>query len=155
HQRQQALLNPTADPMGTTWRDPFEGLILYREAKILIEGSAPPDDPRLVVGRAYAFAAIGAREKAQEACERAAQLGRQDVDVQLVCAGIHIQLGQFAEAVADCTKALDLAPTNPLVHTKLARILSACRTLKLPDVRRAVALVRKAVELAPTERILW
>jgi tetratricopeptide (TPR) repeat protein len=71
----QSLMGRFLDPMGETWWDVLEGLVLYREAKILLEGSAPPDDPRPIAARARAFAALGDRAKAEEACRRAVQLG--------------------------------------------------------------------------------
>src|SRR5262249_46970454 len=40
------------------WLDWLEGQYYYREAKLLIDGAPPPDDPRLHVLRARAFAGL-------------------------------------------------------------------------------------------------
>src|SRR5207253_6192459 len=45
------------------WWDWLECHLCYREAKVLIDGSPPPDDPRLHVLRARAFAGLGWPEK--------------------------------------------------------------------------------------------
>lgn len=46
----------------------------YREAHTLIEGSPPPEDPRLRIVRGRAFAALGRQDQAEAEFARAAQL---------------------------------------------------------------------------------
>ncbi len=94
-QWQQSLLQLSAYPAGRTWWDLLEGLVLYREAKELIAGSAPPDDARQMVARAHAFAVLGDRDRADEACNRAAELGAKNPSVHRACADIRALLDKL------------------------------------------------------------
>jgi Flp pilus assembly protein TadD len=87
-QWQQSLLQFSAYPAGRTWWDLLEGLVLYREAKVQIAGSAPSDDPRQIVARAHAFAVLGDRDRAEKACNRAAQLSAKNSSVDRACAEV-------------------------------------------------------------------
>ncbi|HET6880872.1 MAG TPA: protein kinase [Pirellulales bacterium] len=64
-------------PAGTlpaSWWEDWLGLnLLYREAKTLIDGSPPAEDPRLFVARARAFAALGDEKNASESYAKAAE----------------------------------------------------------------------------------
>jgi tetratricopeptide (TPR) repeat protein len=53
----EALQGPVAS-LPVVWVDWVEFLCLYREAHLLLTGSAPPDDPRLRKARQRALAAI-------------------------------------------------------------------------------------------------
>src|SRR5262249_43217418 len=99
-QWQQSLLGPSLD-MGLTWGDVLEGLVLYREAKLLLEGSPPADDPRPIAARARAFATLGDHQKADAACRRAIELGAKNLAVRLACARVRASLGQWDEVAAD------------------------------------------------------
>jgi tetratricopeptide (TPR) repeat protein len=65
------------------------------------------------------------------------------------------KLGLFDKAVADYEMALKLAPADALAHNGLAWLLATCPDPKLRDPRRAVALAKKAVELAPKAGGYW
>jgi tetratricopeptide (TPR) repeat protein len=146
-QWQQSLLGLTVDPMGGTWWDVLEGLVLYREAKILLEGSAPPDDPRPMVARAGALAALGERAKAAEACSRAVELAGTNLSVRLACARIHAGLGHWDKALADLPENVEAAPDKKSLPDFY--FLRATANVQLRRFAEALADYAKAQELAP------
>jgi tetratricopeptide (TPR) repeat protein len=154
-QWQQSLLAFPVDPIAGKWWDVLEGLVLYREAKIMIDGSAPPDDPRPMIVRARAFAALGDRDKAEEACSYAAALGADSLDIRLASAVIRTCLGNWTKALHDYEKCLELAPKSAVTHNDLAWLLATCPESKLRDPRRAVELAKKAVELTSNAGMHW
>jgi serine/threonine protein kinase/Flp pilus assembly protein TadD len=104
------------------WWDWMSCWLLYREAKTVIDGAPPAEDPRLHVVRARALAALGDHDGAAAACD----------------------------------KALELAgPKNALVHNNLAWLLATCPDVKSRDPVQAVALAKRAVELAPNSGNYW
>ena len=58
----------------SSWFDWLECQVLYREAHRLIERSDPPEDPRLLVVRGRAFAALGRGDRAEAEFARALRL---------------------------------------------------------------------------------
>jgi tetratricopeptide (TPR) repeat protein len=68
----------------------------------------------------------------------------------------YAKLGQPAKAVADYEMVLKkLAPAHASAHNCLAWLLATCPEPKLRDPRRAVALAKKAVQLAPKVGDYW
>jgi tetratricopeptide (TPR) repeat protein len=65
------------------------------------------------------------------------------------------RLGQHANAIADYSKALQLDPNHAGARNGLAWVLATCPDRKLRDPRRAVALAKRAVQLAPKEANSW
>jgi tetratricopeptide (TPR) repeat protein/cell division protein FtsB len=61
----------------------------------------------------------------------------------------------WGEAIAEYSKAIELEPKFALAQNNLAWLLSTCPAAKFHDPRRAVELAKKAVELAPKQRIYW
>src|SRR5262249_59807234 len=64
-------------PVGTLpmqYCDWLECCLLYREAKTLIDGAPPADDPRWHVARALAFLALADQKKATESYAKAVEL---------------------------------------------------------------------------------
>ena len=64
------------------WYDWVECQVLYREAHRLIEGSDPPEDPRLLVVRGRAFAALGRGDRAEAEFARALRLAPDDAKIR-------------------------------------------------------------------------
>ena len=96
------------------WWEWLECQLYYREAKVLIDGSPPPDDPRLHVLRARAFAGLGWAKKAVPEYDAALKLSPQDPQIRLemhrthgVCCTV---LRQWREAAAEFAKACELGP---------------------------------------------
>jgi hypothetical protein len=86
----------------------------YREAKGLIDGSAPPEDPRLWVIRGRAFGALK-REKETSACyAKALKLGPHDVQVRLAALPPEGDPDVEARVLADVWRELELHPDQPV-----------------------------------------
>ena len=64
------------------WNDWLECQVLYREAHRQIEKSDPPVDPRLVVLRGRAFAALGRSDRAEAEFARALRLAPDDAKIR-------------------------------------------------------------------------
>jgi serine/threonine protein kinase/Flp pilus assembly protein TadD len=98
------------------WWDWLEHQLYYREARALIDGSPPRDDPRLHVLRARAFAGLRWAEKALPEYDAALKLSPQDPQIRLeahrnrgyYCTGLR----HWREAAAEFTKACELAPDD-------------------------------------------
>jgi tetratricopeptide (TPR) repeat protein/serine/threonine protein kinase len=67
----------------------------------------------------------------------------------------HSRLGHFEQARTDYQTALQHAPANALAHNVLAWLLATCPDAKVRDPVQAVALARKAMQLAPKEGAYW
>jgi hypothetical protein len=108
-------LGATAD-WPIPWWDWLECQIYYREASVLIDGSAPRDDPRLHVLRARAFAGLRWVEKAIPEYDAALRMSPQDPQIRLEShrnRGYHCKdLRQWGEAAAEFVKACELAPDD-------------------------------------------
>lgn len=96
------------------WWDWLEGLLYYREAKLLIDGSSPPDDPRVHVLRGRAFAGLRWHAKAEP--EYAAALQRLPNDPQIRMEAHRnrgygcTRLGQWKRAATEFAEASLLQP---------------------------------------------
>ena len=98
------------------WWDWLECQLYYREAKLLIDGSPPPDDARLHVLRARSLAGLRWSGKAAEEYDTALKLSPQDPQVRLEA---HRNRGywfaghyQWGEAAAEFAKAGELQPND-------------------------------------------
>jgi serine/threonine protein kinase/Flp pilus assembly protein TadD len=98
------------------WWDWLECQLYYREAKVLIDGAPPVDDPRLHVLRARAFAGLRWSERAAQEYDAALKLNPRDPQVRLEahrnrgywCTGLR----QWGEAAAEFAKASELQPDD-------------------------------------------
>jgi tetratricopeptide (TPR) repeat protein len=108
-------LGATAD-WPIPWWEWLECQLYYREAKLLIDGSPPRDDPRLHVLRARAFAGLRWAEKAVPEYDAALKLSPQDPQIRLEShrnRGYYSTgLRQWGEASAEFAKACELAPDD-------------------------------------------
>jgi tetratricopeptide (TPR) repeat protein len=99
-----------------SWWDWLECQLYYREAKVLIDGSPPPDDPRLHVLRARAFAGLRWSGKAGAEYDAALKLSSQDPEVRLEAhrnrGYWYTGHGQWREAAAEFAKASELHPDD-------------------------------------------
>ncbi|HEV3118398.1 MAG TPA: protein kinase, partial [Gemmataceae bacterium] len=98
------------------WWDWLECQLCYREARVLIDGSPPGDDPRLYVLRARAFAGLRWPEKAVPEYDAALKLSPQDAQIRLEShrnRGYYCKdLRQWGESAAEFGKACELAPDD-------------------------------------------
>jgi tetratricopeptide (TPR) repeat protein len=101
------------------WWDWLEAHLYYREAKLLIDGSPPPDDPRLHVLRARALA--GLRRPSQAEVEYAEAFKRLPDDPQIALevhrnrGYIHIGRRQWAQAASEFDQASELTPNDSML----------------------------------------
>ncbi|HVA47070.1 MAG TPA: protein kinase [Pirellulales bacterium] len=101
------------------WWDWLEAHLYYREAKLLIDGSPPPDDPRLHVLRARALA--GMRRPSQAEVEYAEAFKRLPDDPQIALevhrnrGYIHIGRRQWAQAASEFDQASELKPNDSMM----------------------------------------
>jgi Flp pilus assembly protein TadD len=123
------------------WWDWLEGRLYYREARLLIDGSPPPDDPRLHMLRGRGFA--GLREHVQADAEYAAALQRLPHDPQ-VRLEFHrnrgyggIDRGQWQQAAAEFDQASELQPEE--VYLGLFRAVAHLKAGEGDAYRQACA----------------
>jgi serine/threonine protein kinase/Flp pilus assembly protein TadD len=100
----------------TDWWDYLEAQHYYRAANLLIKGSSPPDDPRLHVLRALAFAGLRRNSSADVEYAAALKLRPDDQQVRLEA---HRSAGytavgrrQWDRAATEFTKASEMAPDD-------------------------------------------
>jgi tetratricopeptide (TPR) repeat protein len=63
--------------------------------------------------------------------------------------------GKFADGEAELRKAIHLKPNDASYHNRLAWLLATCADAKFRHPQQAVALAKRAVQLAPTMGNLW
>ncbi len=107
------------------WWDYLECQLLYAEARELIDGAPPPDDPRLHVLRARAFAGLDWMEQAASEFDAALRLSPQDPQLRLEAhhnrGRLYVDRRRWRDAAAEFSKAAELEPDNAKV--------CACRAL--------------------------
>jgi tetratricopeptide (TPR) repeat protein len=67
----------------------------------------------------------------------------------------YYELGEGEKALADLSKAVQFAESDPQVLNNLAWLLVTCPETRLRDVARAIPLSKKAVQLAPQNGVCW
>ena len=96
------------------WCDYLEGQLLYRDAKVLIDGAPPKDDPRLHVLRARALAGLDWVEQASVDFDTALRLNPQDSQIRLEAhrnrGKSWIKRRRWNDAAAEFAKACDIRP---------------------------------------------
>ena len=98
------------------WWDWLECQLSYREAKVLIEGAPPPEDSRLCVLRARAFAGLRWHTRADVEYAKACKLRPDDTQVRLEAhrnrGYLCVHLRQWSQAAAEFARASDLQPDD-------------------------------------------
>ncbi len=98
------------------WWDWLECRLYYREAKVLMDGRPPPDDPRLHVLQARAFAGVRWHGKAEAEYAVALTAVPHDAQVRLEAhrnRGYgHVELHQWRQAAAAFARASELKPDD-------------------------------------------
>jgi len=117
-------------PISGNWWDWMECQFYYREAKRLIDGSPPLEDPRLRVVRARGFVALGRMDAAAAEFARAVASGQDDPEIRVEVLQSrgrwYARLGRWQEAAADYARAVVLQPDNAeLAYTHAAALLLA------------------------------
>jgi WD40 repeat protein len=96
---QEMLRSEVGAMSHTKWIDLLGSLVLYREAKLLIEGLVLPDEPRLHVARARALAVLNETDHAAAACAKAVELEPRNVATHLECGWVYSKLGRWDKAL--------------------------------------------------------
>jgi tetratricopeptide (TPR) repeat protein len=98
------------------WWEWLECRLYYHEARVLIDGSPPRDDPRLHVLRARAFAGLGWADKAVPVYDAALKLSPQDAQIRLEAhrnrGYSYAGLRQWGKAAAEFARACELRPDD-------------------------------------------
>jgi serine/threonine protein kinase/Flp pilus assembly protein TadD len=98
------------------WWDYLEGQLHYREAKVLIDGTEPPDDPRLHVLRARAFSGLRWSEKADKEFDVALKLDPRDARIRLEAyrsrGYYYVHRRRWSDAAAEFAKASEIQPDD-------------------------------------------
>jgi tetratricopeptide (TPR) repeat protein len=112
------------------WSDWVEYELYYREARVLIDGVPPADDPRLHVLRARSFAGLRQSDKAVAEYAAALKMWPKDPQVRLEAhrnqAFYHIGRGQWSQAAAEFARACELRPGDTILgcYSALARFVA-------------------------------
>jgi len=111
------------------WWDFLEGEHYYREAKLLIDGSPPPDDPRLHALRARAFAGLRWPSRAEVEYAHVLKARPDDRQIQFEAhanrAQSFVQLGRWGQAAQEFARANELQPEVAFLWTHRAIALLA------------------------------
>lgn len=148
-QHVNAIVRGAPGGLAGGWWNILQSTLHYREARKLIEGSEPRDDPRQWVIRGKALAALNRHDPAIACFTKAI-----DMDPTLSRAWesraiIHLQRGNWEMALADLEKTRTLNLKSAAALNNLAWVLATCPAERFRDPPRAVTLAEQAVTLAP------
>jgi tetratricopeptide (TPR) repeat protein len=102
-----------------------------------------------------ALSSFGRPEEAEKAQTRAVELDPTNAGVRTRRGRFYQQLHRFDKAIADYSRAVELAPKAAWAFNELAWLLATCPEDKYRDAGKAVALARKATELTPKDGTVW
>jgi tetratricopeptide (TPR) repeat protein len=105
--------------------------------------------------RAGVYRKLRQYDKARDDFSKVIEIAPKDPNAWFNRAGVNNQLGRYAETLADYQKLLELDKDSAIAHNNLAWLLATCPDVKYRDPARAVALAKKAVELARKEGASW
>ncbi len=134
-------LNPT----------PWEEVIAYRRVAVALR----PQSYTAQNALGYALQVQGRLDEAGACYKKAIEIDGRHGMAHYNLGLILRELGELEEAIACFKKASDLLPTDPYPQYYLAWQLITCPEHRLRDPARALALARKAVELAPPPGADW
>jgi tetratricopeptide (TPR) repeat protein len=133
----------------THWWDMLESSLHYREAKTLIDGFPPADDPRLWVVRGRNLVAVGRDEQAAVSFSKALELQPTFEAAQADLVHAYQRLGRQDKVLAECLREVELEPKNAIALNRLAWVLANCPEVQFRDPGRAVVLAQQAISLVP------
>ena len=144
--------NPGADLTEQWWYE-AEADLYYHEAKRLIQGTEPEDDPRRLCYRGDSLAALGRNQEALLSYSRSIEIAPKFETAWYRRAALNAKLGNWKNAIADFDQIRSQQPDRADTNNDVAWYLATCPELELRDPRRAVELAEKAVRLAPKTAI--
>jgi WD40 repeat protein/tetratricopeptide (TPR) repeat protein/serine/threonine protein kinase len=129
-----------------SWHDWAECQLLRREAESLFKGTAVPENLKLTIARARAYAQLDMPDRAAAEFTRAAKVRPNALLLRTERARFYERQGKWKEALADWAVAIDTSPKD--VNLRLERALAA---VHIPNWRESAVDLAKAVELKPEE----
>jgi serine/threonine protein kinase/Flp pilus assembly protein TadD len=139
------------------WWDWLEGRLYYREAKLLIDGSPPPDDPRVHVLRGRALAALRRHAQADTEYTLALQQLPQDPQIRLEAHRNRgygcIQRDQWKQAAAELDQASILEPQE--MHLRHFRTLAHLIAGEEDAYRQNCAALVQQFEKTSDPEVAW
>jgi eukaryotic-like serine/threonine-protein kinase len=153
--RFQAKSENSGADLNAQWWYEAQADIYYREAKRLIQGSKPQDDPRRLCYRGDSLAALGRNQEALLSYSRALEIAPKFETAWSRRAALNARLGNWEQALKDYEQIRSQQPDRAGANNRLAWYLATCPELKLRDSRRAVELAEKAVTLGPKIASCW
>jgi tetratricopeptide (TPR) repeat protein len=128
------------------WVQMAEFQVLHREAKQLIEGSAPKEDVNLKALQARAREVLKKRDKATAEYDHALMLHPEQPRLWLARGRRLAELQRWAKADADLAKAAELQPTDPRIWRERGRLYAEFGQPEkaAADFAKALALVRNS-----------
>jgi serine/threonine protein kinase/Flp pilus assembly protein TadD len=154
-QRIDAMYRNPPGFMPDPWYDLLASNLHYREAKILIDGKAPPDDARLWVVHGRALAAIGRAREAVASFDTASEMNPKMVTSWTERAAAHQQLREWKKAKGDYVQALARWLEYHWAYNQFAWLLATCPESKSREPKAAVPLARIALSFKPGEGDYW
>ncbi|HWE38890.1 MAG TPA: tetratricopeptide repeat protein [Isosphaeraceae bacterium] len=145
---------PAITPNVQWWND-AQGQLLYREAKTLIDGAEPADDPRPWCRRGDALAALGRHTEAIAGFGRAIALDPRSHEALSGRSRAYLSIGDWPNMLKDQERLLALRPDDAELVNELAWRLCTCPDVRYRDYRRAVELARRTVALVPEAGEAW
>jgi serine/threonine protein kinase/Flp pilus assembly protein TadD len=124
----------------------IEHLVIYREAKTLVDGSPPPDDPQDDIVRARAWAVLHKSEQSDAAYAKATAARPDDVGIRLQGVWMNADLNRWDKADAEYALAAKLRIDDPQFHLDAFRMFA-----RLKQWERADATYAKAAALKPND----
>jgi serine/threonine protein kinase/tetratricopeptide (TPR) repeat protein len=146
--------NP-AGPPSAHWWYVVQGHLHYREAKRLIEGAEPAEDPRQWSQRGDSLAALERYREAIASFTRAIELDPKFERALSRRAETYLAIGEWPSMLKDYERLLSLQPGNASYANELAWRLCTCPDPQYRDYARAAELARKAVALSPSDALAW
>jgi len=108
----------------TPWWDYVECLLTYSEARVLIDGAPPADDPRLHALRARSLAGLGEAEQAAAEFQVALRLNPDDMQIHLEACRNRgkgcVERRQWRDAAVEFLRATEIRPDDSYLWRFLA-----------------------------------
>jgi len=153
-QTRSRLDRPGATPSAPWWLE-VQGDLFFREAAILIEGTAPREDPQEWTARGLVLERFGRIDDAIASYSRAIELAPDNVMAWVQRGILYYRKGDWPNIFKDLEQRRLLEPNNAQVANDLAWCLGNCPDLRYRDQKRAVEMAELAVKLVPGSFNFW
>jgi serine/threonine protein kinase/Flp pilus assembly protein TadD len=145
-----SLVKGKVGELPSFWGDILADRALYAEARALIEGSPPLEDPRWRVIRARGLAAIGRKDEARAQLARALKAKPQDLTIRFAHFRFLVDEGDWKRAEEELAGAAGLKPDDSAVWLEGFRAYA-----EKGQRQRGDAALARASSLAPHDSSVW